>query len=82
MNVTIRLIGRYKDLVGQDTLIVPLQDEETIWQILNILGKQYPQIDKDKKFIIVAKNNIYTNKEQPVADGDEITITPPVVSGG
>lgn len=82
MLVKVKLIGRYKDITGKQELELEIFNGDTIWHVVDILIKQYPKIEKDKKFIMVSKNNIYTTIDAKIMDGDEITLSPPVVSGG
>lgn len=82
MNITVKLIGRYKDIAGQTKLKLIIEKGDTIWDVVNEFIKRYPQVEKDKKFIMVSKNNTYTTIDAKIMDGDEITLSPPVVSGG
>ncbi len=82
MNITVKLIGRYKELTGKTKLILTIEKGDTIWDVVNEFIKKYPTIEKDKKFIMVSKNNIFTTIDAKIMDGDEITLSPPVVSGG
>jgi len=82
MLVKVKLIGRYKDIAGKQELEREIINGDTIWHVVDVLIKQYPKIEKDKKFIMVSKNNIYTTIDAKIMDGDEITLSPPVVSGG
>ena len=82
MNITIKLIGRYKEITGKIKLTLTVKKGATIWDVVDEFIKQYPAIEKDKKFIMVSKNNIYTTIDAKIMDGDEITLSPPVVSGG
>jgi MoaD family protein len=82
MLVKVKLIGRYKDITGKQELKLEILNGDTIWHVVDVLIKQYPKIEKDKKFIMVSKNNIYTTIDAKIMDGDEITLSPPVVSGG
>ncbi len=82
MNITVKLIGRYKEITGQTKLTLKIEKADTIWDVIDEFIKQYPTIEKDKKFIMVSKNNIYTTIDAKIMDGDEITLSPPVVSGG
>jgi len=82
MNITVKLIGRYKDIAGQTKLKLIIEKGDTIWDVVDEFIKQYPQVEKDKKFIMVSKNNTYTTIDAKIMDGDEITLSPPVVSGG
>ena len=82
MLVKVKLIGRYKDITGKQGLELEILNGDTIWHVVDVFIKQYPKIEKDKKFIMVSKNNIYTTIDAKIMDGDEITLSPPVVSGG
>lgn len=82
MLVKVKLIGRYKDIAGKQELELEIINGDAIWHVVDVLIKQYPKIEKDKKFIMVSKNNIYTTIDAKIMDGDEITLSPPVVSGG
>ncbi len=82
MLVKVKLIGRYKDITGKQELELEILNGDTIWHVVDVFIKQYPKIEKDKKFIMVSKNNIYTTIDAKIMDGDEITLSPPVVSGG
>ena len=82
MGVTVKLVGRYKDIIGNTELELKINNGDTIWHVVDVFVKQYPKIEKDKKFIMVSKNNIYTTLDAKIKNGDEITLSPPVVSGG
>jgi MoaD family protein len=82
MKVKVKLVGRYIDVVGNKEVDVEVKDGDTIWHVVEVFVKQYPEIEKDKKFVMISKNNVYTNFESKIADGDEVTISPPIVAGG
>jgi molybdopterin converting factor small subunit len=81
MKIKVRLFGRYKDVIGKKELEFIVNGNK-IWHVINVLAKQHLAIEKDKKFIMVSKNNIYTTLDDTITEGDVITISPPVVSGG
>ena len=82
MKVLVRLIGRYKTITGKDEFEIEIRSGNTIWHVVDAFIEKYPEITKDKKFIIVSLNNILTNLDAQIKDGDAVTIAPPVVSGG
>jgi MoaD family protein len=82
MNIKIKLIGRYQNIVGKKELTIKIKNGDTIWYVIDAFVKKYPEIEKDKKFLMVSKNNVFSNYETKIKEGDEITISPPVVSGG
>ncbi len=81
MKVKVRLFGRYRGITGKKELELVINGD-TIWHVVNVLAKQHPAIEKDKKFIMVSKNNTYTTFDEKIAEGDIVMISPPVVSGG
>ena len=81
MKIQVRLYGRYSEITGKKELELIVKGN-TIWDVIDVFAKKYPEIEKDKKFIMVLKNNIYTSFEDKIEEGDTITISPPVVSGG
>jgi MoaD family protein len=82
MKIKIKLVGRYTEVVGKKEIDAEIKNGDTIWHVVEILARDYPEIKKDKKFLMISKNNVYTTFEEKIADGDEITISPPVVAGG
>jgi molybdopterin converting factor small subunit len=82
MNVKVKLVGRYKEISGCNEIEFPIHKGDTIWHVIDMFVKQFPKIQRDKKFIMVSKNDTYTTRDTTIEDGDKITITPPVVSGG
>lgn len=81
MKIKLRLFGRYKDITGKKELELVVNGD-TIWHVVDAFIKQHPVIEKNKKFIMVSKNNTYTTFDEKIADGDTVTISPPIVSGG
>ncbi|UCD13448.1 MAG: MoaD/ThiS family protein [Thermoplasmatales archaeon] len=81
MKIKVRLFGRYRDITGKKELELVVNGN-TIWHVVNVFVKQHPAIEKEKKFIMVSKNNTYTTFDETIEEGDTITISPPVVSGG
>lgn len=81
MKVKVRLFGRYSEIVGNKELELVVKGD-TLWDVVDKFVKKYPMVAKDRKFIMVLKNNTYTSFEEKIEEGDTITISPPVVSGG
>ena len=82
MKVKIQFFGRYKEITGKSELSLTVTTGNTIWHAVEQLAQQFPEIEKDKRFIMVAKNNVYTSVDELIQEGDVIIISPPIVSGG
>jgi len=82
MKVKIKLYGRYKNKTGKEEIELEIQEGDTIGDVFDILIKKNPALKKDKNFIMVSLNNIYSTLETKIKKGDVITILPPIVGGG
>jgi MoaD family protein len=82
MKITVRVFGRYKDITGKDTIQLDITDGNTLRDVVDFFVKLYPLAEKDKSRIMATKNKMYASFDTPVSEGDDITIAPPVVSGG
>jgi molybdopterin converting factor small subunit len=82
MNITIRVFGRYKTLIGQEFVLLDVREGNTLRNVVDAFVKKYPTIEKDKRFMMVSKNKTYASFDTVITQNDEITISPPVVSGG
>lgn len=82
MKVTVRIFGRYKDITKKDTLQLNIGNSNTLGDVVDCFVKQYPTIEKDKNRIMVTKNKMYASFDTLITEGDEITLSPPIVSGG
>jgi len=81
MEIKIKLYGRYREIAGKEEFQFKVNGD-TIWDVIDKFVKKYSVIEKDKKFIMVLKNNTYASFDEKIEEGDTVTISPPVVSGG
>ena len=82
MKITVKMFGRYKSIMGANTIEITITGGNTIWHVIDSLVKKYPRLEKEKKFILVSHNQRYATLETIIKDGDEITLSPPIVGGG
>jgi molybdopterin converting factor small subunit len=82
MKIMVKVFGRYKDITGIETIQLDITDGNTLQDIINAFIKKYPNIQKDKDRIMVTKNKMFASFNTTVTKDDEITLSPPVVSGG
>jgi molybdopterin converting factor small subunit len=82
MKITIRLFGRYKDIAGEEQIKLDISAGNTLRDVVDTFVKQYPAIEKDKSRMMVSKNKMYASFDTTIIEGDEITLSPPIVSGG
>jgi MoaD family protein len=82
MKITVRLFGRYKDITGKDQIKLDISAGNTLRDVVDTFVKQYPTTEKDKSRMMVSKNKMYASFDTTIVEGDEITLSPPIVSGG
>ena len=82
MKITVRLFGRYKDVTGKDQIKLDISAGNTLRDVVDTFVKQYPATEKDKSRMLVSKNKMYASFDTTIIEGDEITLSPPIVSGG
>lgn len=82
MMVMVRVFGRYKDITTKDVIQLNIGEGNTLGDVIDCFVKQYPATEKDKSRIMVSKNKMYASFVTVITEGDEITLSPPVVSGG
>jgi molybdopterin converting factor small subunit len=82
MKITVKLFGRYKDIAGAETVHLEVSTGPTLRDVVDAFVIKYPTVKHDKLRMMVTKNKIFVNYDTTINNSDEITIAPPVVSGG
>lgn len=81
--MTILLFGVAKDIVGSNSLSLPLSSAaqlKTVADLRDYLGKTYPRLNTLSS-LAIAVNNSYALDVETIDNFDEIALIPPV-SGG
>ena len=78
---TVRLFARLGELAGTRHAEVELGEGLTARDVYAALARRYPQIAGLQDTVMYAINAEYVPPGQPVRDGDELALIPPV-SGG
>jgi molybdopterin synthase sulfur carrier subunit len=81
--MTILFFGVTKDIVGSNSLSMPLSNSsqlKTVGALKAYLGKTYPRL-KELSSLAIAVNNSYADDAMSITHFDEIALIPPV-SGG
>jgi len=82
MKITVRVFGRYKDITKKDVIQLNIGEGNTLGDVIDCFVTLYPATEKDKRRMMVSKNKMYASFDTLITEGDEITLSPPVVSGG
>lgn len=81
MRITIRLFAGARELVGSPTALLELPPGATAGDALEALVREYPALRRLASLSRLAVDGEYASAEQPLVDGAELAILPPV-SGG
>lgn len=79
-SISVLLFGIARDLTGQSTVSIPLNEEASVGDLLDQLHQRYPALTGIRS-LLVAVNGEYAERDQRLSGNDEIAIIPPV-SGG
>jgi molybdopterin converting factor subunit 1 len=80
MTVRIRFFALGRELVGRSELAYTLEDGATLHNVIQRLKAEHPALERLPSCML-AINSDYADESQPLRDGDEIALIPPV-SGG
>ena len=75
-----RLFGFQRELAGRPTVEVELNSGATV-RDLRVALEQHPAIDRGLDRAAVAVNLRYAGDDEPVTEGDEVALIPPVAGG-
>jgi len=82
MKISVKVLGRYKEITKKDYIIFDIKNGYTVRDVIQTFVQAYPATEIDKNRMMVSKNRTYVSYDTAINDGDEVTLGPPVVSGG
>jgi len=80
MRVLVRLFASYREAAGVGRMELELPPGATVKDAIFKILKDHPLIAEGRQ-VVIAKNHDYVTPDEPLADGDEVALIPPV-SGG
>ena len=81
MEVTIRFYSYFKDLTGYCELRVTAREDQTLGELLDDLGLQFPKLAAMRKSMLTAVGVDYQKRDYRLKEGDEVSLFPPVQGG-
>jgi molybdopterin converting factor subunit 1 len=81
MTVTVRLFARARDLAGAAAVEVSLPDGATVAELRRAMADKVPGLIGLLQRSALAVNDEFAEDSQPLPDGAEVALLPPV-SGG
>jgi molybdopterin converting factor subunit 1 len=80
MRVLVRLFASYREAAGVGQIDLELPAGATVKDAIFKILKDHPLIAEGRQ-VVIARNHDYVTADEPLADGDEVALIPPV-SGG
>jgi molybdopterin converting factor subunit 1 len=81
MTVRVLFFAEARERVGRGELAVELESTATLAELCRYLTEQYPRLGEMLPRCQIARNGVVANATEPIREGDECAILPPV-SGG
>ncbi len=80
MRVLVRLFASYREAAGVGQIDLELPPGATVKDAIFKILKDHPLMAEGRQ-VVIARNHDYVTPDEPLADGDEVALIPPV-SGG
>ena len=81
MKAHVKLFAILREKAGTSDLTLELPEAATVADLLEEVTSRYPELLDSASHTMVAVNTEYVQETQPLRDGDEVALIPPV-SGG
>ena len=78
--MNVRLFASYREAAGVGHLQLEMPPGSAVKDVIADIARRHPLITEGRK-VVIAKNREYVTADEPLADGDEVALIPPV-SGG
>jgi molybdopterin converting factor subunit 1 len=81
MRIKVRLFAILRDLAGEGEMMLSLEHGASVHVAMETLAAKYPRLAPHLPRVATAVNQAYVKSAEPLRDGDELALIPPV-SGG
>ncbi len=81
MRISIRLFSHLRDLAGTDQITIELPDGSRVSDLLARVYREHPELAATDKTILVAADIEFVGRNDPLKEGEEISLMPPVQGG-
>jgi len=81
MRIRFLVFAQYRDLLGRDEFELDVPAGSTAATALEFLREINPHMRQLPSKPAMAVNRVYVDAQQPLEDGDELALLPPVAGG-
>lgn len=77
-----RLFAMYREIAGRSEMTLSVAENGTLEDLLHGLLKRFPRLAGHRETMLLAVNHEFADPSDPLREGDEVAIMPPVSGGG
>ena len=81
ITVTVRFLARYAEVAGRDSLVLEVPAASTVSKVLTLVASDGRIRDPLPPKPLCALNFRQVRGDEPLADGDELALLPPMAGG-
>lgn len=81
MKVRVLFFSILRDLTGESEIVVDLPDGATMTSLLDHLFERWPKLREWDQSLLLALDQTYVKRQEPLREGAEIALMPPVQGG-
>ncbi len=82
MKVKVKCFAWARDATGKEEIEVELEGNASVRRLLQKLAGDYPRLEERLSTMAVSVNQEFARPGDPISDGDEIALIPPISGGG
>jgi len=79
--ITVRFFAIYRERTGATTMDLQIPAGATVEHVIQRIFHEFPSMTVRPDQLVVAVNAEYASFSQPLREGDEIALIPPVAGG-
>lgn len=81
MKVRVQFFAGFRRLTGIERLEIELNEPCTVADVVEAVRTRFPALREFERSTLVAKGVEFAQPTEPVREGDEISLMPPVMGG-
>jgi molybdopterin synthase sulfur carrier subunit len=81
MKLRVLFFSVLRDITSQEEIAVTLPAEATVTTLLQELYRRWPKLQEWEPSLLIAIDQTYARREDPLPEGAEVAIMPPVQGG-
>ncbi len=81
LEVKVKFFASARQAVGEKDIDITIKTNSRVEDLMEIIYERYPELKEMEDHLLVSVNKDRSDKKDPLKDGDEIAVMPPVTGG-